>query len=88
MNYIDKDFEENFVIPRNSFIKGKHPDVCPDCKEEPIVQDINMPFTDAELWIIQCQCCKPYFKAVSGDSLPEAISNWDEMIKRYKEKSR
>lgn len=73
---------------KNSFIKGKHPDVCPDCKEEPTVTDINMPFTDAELWVVQCKCIPPYIKAVTGDSISEAVLNWDKLIMRYKKKSR
>ncbi len=87
MNYIDKNFEEKFTTPRNAFIKGKHPDICPDCKEEPIMQDINMPFVDDELWVVQCKCYKPHTKAVTGDSIPEAVSNWDLMIREYKKRS-
>lgn len=87
MNYIDKHFEDD-TIQKNSFIKGKHPDICPVCKEEPTVQDINMPFAYAELWIVQCKCYKPHTKAVTGDSISEAVSNWDEMIKQLKERSK
>ena len=84
MKYID-DYE-TFKAPRNAFLKGKHPDICPDCKEEPVMSDINMPFTDAELWIVQCKC--KMSKATYGDSASEAVSNWDNMIKRLKEKTR
>ena len=86
MNYID-DYE-TFKVPRNAFLKGKHPDICPDCKEEPVVSDINMPFTDAELWIVQCKCQMPKSKAISGDSVSEAVFNWDNMIKHLKEKTK
>ena len=79
---------ETFEAPRNAFLKGKHPDICPDCKEEPVLSDINMPFTDAELWVVQCNCKAPNFKAISGDSVSEAVSNWNNMIKRLKEKAR
>ena len=86
MKYID-DYEI-FEAPRNAFLKGKHPDICPDCKEEPVMSDISMPFTDAELWVVQCKCKAPNFKAISGDSISEAVSNWNNMIKRLKEKTR
>ena len=86
MKYID--YYETFEAPRNSFLKGKHPDICPDCEEEPVMSDINMPFTDAELWVVQCNCKVPNFKAISGDSISEAVSNWNNMIKRLKEKTR
>lgn len=43
-----------------------------------------MPLTNAELWIIQCKYYKSYIKVISNDSLPEAIFNWDEMIKGYR----
>ena len=86
MNYID-DYE-TFKVPRNAFLKGKHPDICPDCKEEPVVSDINMSFTDAELWIVQCNCQMPKSKAISGDSVSEAVFNWDNMIKHLKEKTK
>ena len=81
MNYVD-DIE--FTSIKNAFLKGKHPDICPDCKEEPVMSDINMPFTDAELWIVQCKCKMPKSKTTYGDSVSEAVSNWDNMIKRLK----
>ena len=86
MNFID--YDEPFRAPRNAFLKGKHPTICPDCKEEPVVSDINMPFTYAELWIVQCKCQTPKSKAISGDSASEAVENWNEMIKRLKEKTK
>lgn len=85
MNYLD-DYEVR--APRNAFLKGKHPDICPDCKEEPVVSGINMPFTDAELWAVQCKCPMPRLKAISGDSVSEAVSNWNDMIKRLKENTK
>lgn len=88
MKYVDKEFDIKFTVPRNAFIKGKHPDVCPDCKEEPMVSDINMPFVNDELWIVQCKCTRPYTKAVTGDSISEAVLNWNKLITKYKKKSR
>lgn len=88
MKYINKDFKEEFVISKNTFIKGKHPDICPDCKEEPNMQDVNASFVNDELWIVKCKCSQPHIKTVCGDSISEAVLNWDEMIKRCKEKNR
>lgn len=88
MKCVDKEFDIKFTIPRNSFIKGKHPDVCPDCKEEPILQDVNAPYVNSELWIAQCKCDKPHVKAVTGDTIEETVSNWDKMIKTYKERTK
>lgn len=86
MNFID--YDEPFKAPRNAFLKCKHPDICPDCKEEPVVSDINMPFTDAELWTVQCKCKTPHFKGVSGDSMSEAVANWNNLIKNLKERTK
>ena len=85
MNYVD---DIDFKPIKNAFIRGKHPDICPDCKEEPVVSDINMPFAYSELWIVQCKCQMPKSKAISGDSISEAVSNWDSMLKRLKENTK
>lgn len=78
-NWEDEVFEQ---IPRNSFVKGKHPDICPDCKKEPILADINMPFTASELWIATCDCRNP--KRASGDSITDVITNWNNMLKKQR----
>lgn len=88
MKYVDKEFDAKFIIPRNAFIKGKHPDKCPDCGEEPILSDINTSFIDDELWIAQCKCYKPNTKAVSGDSVEETVRNWDNLLRDINRRSR
>ena len=81
MNFIHE-YDDIIKLPKNNFIKGKHPDKCPDCNEEPSVVDLNMPFTYDELWVAACKCGH---KVATGDTIPAVVKNWDTLIKHVKE---